>query len=155
MRLGKIFNFNISSNFYHYIIEGDIIETNVKSTNTWSMRGNLTLKFKTGTRIQLMGFYMGPSITSQGSREGFFMTSAAVRQDLFKNKLSLTFKVRDIFSTMNHAYTSETADFYMYHERNRMSPIFSFSLTYRINNYKSKKTDRAGQNIDYEGEGSY
>ena len=98
---------------------------------------------------------MGPSITSQGTREGFFMSSAAIRQDFFKNKLSLTFKVSDIFGTGNHSFTSESIDFYTEQERNRLAPVFSFNLSYKINNYKTDKKGRDGQSVDYEGEGMY
>ncbi len=145
--VAKWLNFNLSGNIYQYNIDGEILDEEVtKSTYMWSTRGNTTLKFKTGTRIQITGFYRAPSITSQGSMDDFYMVNAAVRQDLFKKKLSITFNVKDIFNTMNHNFISETSTFYSYNERGHDAPIFSLSLSYKINNYKNKKgkSERGG-----------
>lgn len=145
LMLSKWLIINLSGNVYQYNIDGEILDEEVtKSTFMWSSRGNLTIKLKTNTRFQLTGFYRAPSITTQGEMDDFFMTNAAVRQDLFKKKLSITFKVRDIFNTMNHNFTSETATFYSYNERSHLSPVFSFNLSYKLNNYKSKDKGRQG-----------
>jgi len=143
--LTKMINFNISGNIYQYNIDGEILDEDIsKSTYMWSTRGNATLKFKTGTRVQITGFYRAPSITTQGTTEDFFMVNAAVRQDLFKKRLSITFSAKDIFNTMNHNYTSQTATFYSYNERTHIAPILSLSLSYKINNYNAKKEKREG-----------
>ena len=153
--ISKMMNFNISGNVYQYNIDGEILDEDInKSTYMWSTRGNATLKLKTGTRVQLTGFYRAPSITSQGSMDDFFMINAAVRQDLFKKRLSITFSAKDIFNTMNHNFTSETATFYSYNERGHDAPILSLTLSYKINNYKNKKGEKGG-NSDFDGEGEY
>lgn len=153
LELKKWLQINASSNFYKYHIDGEIMETEVnQAINTWSMRLNTTFKLKWATRLQLMVYYSGPSVTAQGSRSEFFMTSFAVRQDFMKRKLSFTFSIRDIFSTMRYSHTSEGENFYSFSEFTRKSPVFSINLSYRVNNYKKIRRD-SEQEMDFGGEG--
>lgn len=160
LTLTKWWNFTASANLYNYnIVGGGEITANeeeTKTTNTWDGRINNTLKFKTGTRLQLQGFYMAPSITSQGNREGFFVTSVAARQDLMKKKLSITLRARDILQTMKHEFVIDQPYIYTENEFTREAPVFMISLSYKINNYKNHKNKRNGsEEMEFEGEGMY
>ncbi|KPK84703.1 MAG: hypothetical protein AMS27_09280 [Bacteroides sp. SM23_62_1] len=133
---------NASGTMFHYRINGEIEGEDVsQQTNTWNARLNNNFKLKWDTRIQLMSFYNAPSITAQGERGGFFMINAGIRQDFLDNKLTATFQVRDIFSTMKMSFTSEGSNFYTHNERMPRSPVFTISLSYRINNYKKRQVN--------------
>lgn len=135
----KWWDLNISGNLYNYHVEGEIAETEVNTASeTWSGRMSNTFKLKTGTKIQFSGFYMAPSVTAQGERGDFIAFNAAIKQDFFKRKLSVSFNVRDIFGTMNHSFTSSGEGFYsdIYFEHD--APVFKLSLTYRLNNFKNR-----------------
>ncbi|MFH1319256.1 MAG: TonB-dependent receptor [Bacteroidota bacterium] len=151
LELYKWWRLNISGNLYKYHIDGEILDMDevAQTINTWNMRMNSTFILKFGTRIQLTGFYTGPSVTAQGDRGEFFVISAAVKQDFLKRKFSLTFQVRDIFQTMKHSFTSKGNDFYTYHEFTREAPVFTLSFSYRIKNYKQKKRERESMESDY------
>lgn len=156
----KWYNLTASANLYNYNIVGGgeltANEDETKTTNTWDGRVNNTFKFKTGTRLQLQGFYMGPSITSQGDREGFFATNIAVRQDMLKKKLSITLRARDILQTMKHEFVIDQPYLYTENEFNREAPVFMISVSYKINNYKNHRNKRNGSDeMEFEGEGMY
>jgi len=148
--LYKWWNLNLSTNIYHYQINGELLNQNVnRATNTWRARMNNTFKFKKGSQIQFTMFYNGASVTAQGERAAFLGSNVAVRQDFLKNSLSVTFRVRDIFGTMKHSFTSygENIDGYPYTsftESFQDSPVFSISLSYKIHNYRQKRGERGG-----------
>jgi outer membrane cobalamin receptor len=134
LNLAKWWNFNLSGSVYYY----EIVDVN--NTISWNTRLNNTFRLtKYGTSVQLSGFYNGPSITAQGRREAMWMANAAVRQDFFDRKLSVSFNVRDIFGTMGWEMISETPQFYSHITRSRKSPSFAISLTYRINDFQSRR----------------
>jgi hypothetical protein len=97
-----------------------------------------------------MAMYIGPSATSQGEREGFFMTSAAVKHSFLDNKLTFTLSARDLFQTMQHEMTSTGPNFETYNYFERESPIVTFSVTYSFNNYKERKRGPNGEGEQYQ-----
>jgi hypothetical protein len=92
-----------------------------------------------------MGVYNGPSITLQGKRDGFFVTNVALRQDLFKKKLTVTLSARDVFATGKFSFTSEGSSFYTYNKFSREAPVVLLNFTYRINNYKAAARRGSGE----------
>jgi len=152
-RLKKWLNVNISGNYYYYQLvsnSGSFKDLNTTSNN-FDMRGNVNFTITKSSRLQLTGFYRGASVTAQGNRDPFFVTSASFRQDFFKRKLSVVFRVRDIFNTMHFQFTTVGENFTNMNSFSRKSPIFTLSLTYKINNYKEKK--RRGDFDENEGGG--
>ncbi len=153
-RFVKWLNFNISGNYYYYqlISKGSSLGDINNSSTNFDMRGNLTFRIAKNSKLQVTLFYRGESVTAQGKRSPFFMTSAAFRQDLFKRKLAVTLRVRDIFQTMKYEFVSYGENFESYNSFSRQTPVFSINLSYRINNYKEKK--RANDAFERsEGEG--
>lgn len=143
-RLVKWLNINVSGNYYYYQLvsnSGSFSDLNTTSNN-FDMRGNVNFVITKTTKLQITGFYRGASITAQGKRDPFFVTSASMRQDLFKRKLSVVFRVRDIFNTMQFQFVTIGENFTNLNSFSRKSPIFTLSLSYRINNYKEKKGPR-------------
>ncbi len=139
-----------SGSLFRYGIDGEVEGENVdRVTNTWNTRMNSFISLKWGTRIQLTGSYSAPSIMAQGERSGFFMVNGGIRQDFFKRKLTVNFQARDIFQTMQFAYTARGSNFLNYTERQRKSPSFTLSLSFKINNY-TRRTENGDQEVQYE-----
>ncbi|MCF6365946.1 MAG: TonB-dependent receptor [Bacteroidales bacterium] len=132
-----------NANIYRYNLEGEIagIETGTKSTN-YDFRINSTFMFAKNSRLQITGMYNAPSVTSQGTRDGFYYFGAAYKHEFFKRKLSVTFNVRDMFKTANYIFDSEGVGFSSHDEMLREAPVFTLSLSYKINNYKQKRGNR-------------
>ncbi len=148
------FQLMLSGTVYDYRLDGQIDDqqVDVSSTN-WRANMNLVFKLPKQFRFQLNGRYRGPSVTSQGRREGFFMTNLALKKDFFDRQLTTTFSVRDLFQTAKHEFTAEGTGFYSYMYFNREAPIVSFSLSWKINNYKRKNGDMNGNGGEPDGGG--
>jgi hypothetical protein len=152
----KWWNISATGTLFRYWIKGEIEGEEVdQTTNTWNARLNNSFSMKWGTRIQLMAFYNAPSITAQGERGAAFMINGGVRQDFLKNKLTAALQVRDIFRTMHMSFTSEGTNFYTYNERRPMGPIFTVSLSYRINNYRKPANGSETNEIQYQDPESF
>jgi outer membrane receptor protein involved in Fe transport len=146
--INQWFNFNISGNVYKYKLNGTISEIGVShSSANYDSRFNLNFRITPTTRLQFQGFYQGPSVTAQGRREDFLMTSAAVKQDFFKGKVSATLQIQDIFGTSNFNFVNEGPGFYDTIYRTRESQVVRLTLAFRINNYKKQNSEK-GEGFD-------
>jgi len=144
----KWYNLNISGSAYYY----ELISENYNSGSTfsWDARINNTIRLKkTGTSFQIGANYSGPEIEAQGKEFASWMANVGIRQDFFDRKLSLSVNVRNVFVSMKHESLSETDAFYLYTLRQPKTPVISFSVTYKINDFKSRKE----KGMDSEGEG--
>jgi len=146
--VNKWFNFNLSGNLYQYQLSGNVMDSDVNSSSTnYDSRFNANFRITPSTKLQFQGFYQGPTVTAQGKREDFLMTSAAVKQDFFKEKLSATLQIRDIFGTASSSFTNVGDNFYDTISMKRESQVVMLTLSYRINNYKKQN----GRNGDDSG----
>jgi len=140
----KWFNLNLTGNLYNYRLEGNVADEEVDTESTnWNGRLNAVFKLPKEFSFQLNGMYYGPSVTAQGESEGFFMTNLALKKEFFENHLSLTFSVRDLFSTGKHDFTSSGTGFYSHDYFDRDAPIVSLNLSWRISDY-NRQMDRNG-----------
>ncbi|MCF8297210.1 MAG: TonB-dependent receptor, partial [Saprospiraceae bacterium] len=145
MEFYKWLRINASGNFFKYRLEGDIIEDGAdKESYNYDFRLNTTFLIKKNTKLQLTGFYSGPSVTSQGTIKEMYGFNAALRHDFMKNRASVSLNVRDIFGTMSHDFITQEAFLYTHTNFGREPRVITLSLSYKINNYKSEK--RQGEN---------
>ncbi|MDQ1772522.1 TonB-dependent receptor [Labilibaculum sp. A4] len=160
LSFGKWFKNDLIGNFYHYKEEGDFTLTNssdediykdfsTKSYN-WSLRNNSTIIFDPKTRVQFTANYQSETNWAQGKRKGFFTTSAALKRDFMKRRLSATFQVRDIFGTAKHETLYEGDNFYNFSRFSHKSPTFNLKLSFKINNYKMKRERGSEGGVDVE-----
>ncbi len=148
----KWWNVNITGNLFRYQLEGKVDGENVTSSSTtWNTNYSTMFKLGENTRVQLMGFYNGPSNTLQGKRDGSFVINAAIRRDFMKKKLTLSLNARDIFATGKWSFTSEGPSFYTYNRFSREAPVVTLNLSYQINNYR--QASRKGNNDNSEDSG--
>lgn len=139
-RPAKWWNFNVMGNFYHYKVQGMLYgEDQVETSNNWHARWGNTFNITKTTKLQVDAMYHAPTTSLQGKREGFAFTNMAVRQDFFNNKLNLTFSVRDVLNTAKFGFESSGPDFYSKRNFDMDSPVFSLTLSYKINNYRQKR----------------
>jgi outer membrane receptor protein involved in Fe transport len=137
LELTRWWQLNLTGNFFRYQLVGEVEGNQVTSVST-TWRANYSTMFRMGsnTRIQLMGFYNGPSNTLQGKRDGFFVTNVALRRDFLKKQLTVSLNARDVFATGKFAFTSEGTSFYTHNKFWREAPVVTLNLSYRINNYR-------------------
>ncbi len=138
--LFKWLNLNVMGSLYDYRIKGVLYgDPFSQESFNWTTRINSNIKIGGSTRIQINGIYNSPTASSQGRRESFFTTNAALKRDFLDRKLTATLQVRDIFSTANYEFTTEGADFFSHSEFSRKSPVVMLTLNYNFNNYKQER----------------
>jgi outer membrane receptor protein involved in Fe transport len=139
---------NTSFSLYNYKLKGEVLGKSVdrESTN-YSGRLNATIKFSPDSRMQLTGFYRGPSVSAQGDQKGMIFTNLSYRQDFMKKKLSATLSVRDLLGTAKFEGTSFGDDFKSSFKMQRKPRVLMLTLSYKINNYKMDKSAPAEENV--------
>ncbi len=139
---------NTDFNIFKLERDGSFNGINLVANNlTWSARltNKLTLPYKIDWQTSMN--YRGPNEDSQNNRKGRLTTNLAFSKDLFKEKASVAFNIRDVFNSnifKNHI-TAETftADQEIQFRGGR---IFNLSFTYRFN--QRKKRERHGGGFD-------
>lgn len=152
--LVNFWNVNLMGNLYNYKIKGSLDNLSFDRENfTWNTRLNNTIYLSKNTQIQVNLFYNSPTVSAQGDRKGYTMTNAAIKQNLFNRKLTLTLQVRDLFGTSKREMTTSSDDFYRYSYFAPDTPIVMFNLRFNFNNFNSKKRpgERAGSGFDVDG----
>jgi outer membrane receptor protein involved in Fe transport len=145
--INKYWNLNLLGNLYNYRVVGVLLGDNFsRQSFNWSSRFSNTFKIGKSFQFQLDGNYRSPTVSSQGRRKGFFVTSAAVRYEFLEKKLSATLQVRDLFGTARYEYSSSGPDFYNYRYGTREAPMVMLNIRFNINNYKQDR--RQEQNRD-------
>ena len=146
----KWWDFNLMGNVYHYEINDQPanFNQNIESDN-WSLRFNNNFSVNQLIKLQMNAMYNSPSVTAQGEREGMFFLNAGARLNIIDNKLSASINVRDILDTGDHEFTSEGEGWSRYQSSDRVAPIFSASIKYVFNNYRSR--DRSGNGDSMNG----
>ena len=115
------------------------------SANNLSWRARFTNKITLPHNIdwQTNINYRGPSQDAQNDRKGVLTTSVAFSKDLFKEKASIAFNVRDIFNKAFYSNDITAETFTAYQEiQFRGGRTFNLAFTYRFN--QKKKRERQG-----------
>ena len=143
---------NSSFSLYNYQMKGEVLGQSVdKQSTNYSGRLNATFKFSADSRLQLTGFYRGPSVSAQGDQKGMVFTNLSYRQDLMKKKLTATLSMRDVLGTMRMEGTSYGDGFKSTFKMQREPRVLMLTLSYKINNYKMEREapqEEPSQSID-------
>ncbi|MEI7420951.1 MAG: TonB-dependent receptor [Prolixibacteraceae bacterium] len=143
-----------SGTLYNYWLKGAIngVSVDRQSTN-FDGKLNFDARLAKSTRMQLMGVYRGPTVSAQGSRDGMYFVNASVKQEMWNNRLSATLQVQDIFGTMKFAGSSYGTNFENTFKFKRESQIVQLTLSYKINNFKTKPGKEGMDSSGNEGGG--
>ncbi|RLD32957.1 MAG: hypothetical protein DRJ02_09445 [Bacteroidetes bacterium] len=138
--LWKWWHMDISGNLYYYRVTGTLYDQSFDNNSTnWRGRLNNTFYIAEFTKFQLSGSYSSPTVTAQGKRYGYYMINAALKQDFFQRKLSLTLSGRNLFGTANYESLNEGPDFSNHFYAERKSPMVTLTVSFKLNNYKVKR----------------
>lgn len=151
----KWYTTNLMADFYYYKLVNESNEASVQENSdfSWTSRLNNTFKASQNTRFQLDFMYQSDRITAQGTYKGFFSASAAMKQDFFKRKMSATLQIRDILGGWKHEFETDTYDIYQYTLFSPDTPIINLTLTYKLNNYRVKRSARSDDESGMEDAG--
>ena len=126
-----------SVEMFFYKFEG-VPEGNIKGeeSNVFSSRLNTRIKISSATSLQLTHYWYGSQKTANGESGASWAMHASLRQEFFKNSMSVSLQCNDIFQSEKYItaisqpgyYYNETTEFY--------SPSFVLGVSYNFNNYK-------------------
>jgi len=144
---------NSDFNIFNSETKGDFNGQNFDSeTLRWSIRINnkLTLPGKIDWQTNMR--YRGPWEDAQNIREGNFSASMAFSKDLFKDKASIAFNIRDLLDSSLFRGDVDTDTFFSTREiQYRGGRSFNLSFTYRFNQKKKRERSRNGGDYEFEG----
>ncbi len=149
----KKWRINSDFNFFKTITKGRFNDTSFDANNvSWSVRLNnkYTLPGKIDWQTNMR--YRGPSEDSQNKRKGTFTASLAFSKDLFKDKASIAFNIRDLLDSSLFRGDIETDTFFSTREiQYRGGRTFNLSFTYRFNQKKKRQRNTGGGDFEFDG----
>ena len=151
----KLWRVRGNINFFESDLKGEYNGVVYDSKNfSWSGGLNNYLKIFSSVDWQTSLSYRAPQKTAVSNRKARISSNTALSKDLMKDKLTLTFKVNDIFETQKWRIESFNENYRSYSESSwRGGRNFELNLIFRFN---QKKSDRKRSN-NYEnyGEGGF
>ena len=146
----KNWRLNGSLNFYESETLGEYMGIVYDSKNlTWSGRLSNNLKLFSSVDWQTSFRYRAPQKTAVSERKASIYSNTAFSKDLLKDKITLTFKVNDIFETGKWRIESFNENYRSYSESNwRGGRTLELNLIYRFNQ-KKKQSRNSGDYDDY------
>ncbi|OUR90730.1 TonB-dependent receptor [Flavobacteriales bacterium 34_180_T64] len=151
----KKWRVNGDFNFFKSITKGDYNGINFDADNiSWSAR--LSNKYTLPAKIdwQTTLSYRGPSENAQNKYKGVFSANMAFSKDLFKEKASIAFNVRDVFNSRKRESETLTNTYSNNGEFQWRERSFNLSFTYRFNQKKKRERGNRGQgggDFDFQG----
>ena len=139
---------NTSFSLYNYKLKGEVLGVSIdKQSTNYSGRLNTTVKFSADSRMQITGFYRGPSVSAQGDQKGMAFVNLSYRHDFMNKKLTATLSVRDVLGTMRMKGTSSGDNFKSTFNFSREPRVLMLTLSYKINNYKKSNDNPQDESV--------
>ena len=102
--------------------------------------------------IQLRLNHRGARETTQGESDPITSVDFGLSKDVFKKNGTLTLSVRDVFNSRKYAGTTVGEDFFIQSDFQWRARSASLSLSYRINQKKSRRPSGERERGGDEGE---
>ncbi len=125
---------NANFSFFRAEFKGPDLSNN---NYTWMTRINSNFFLSKDFFVQLIANYNAPTIMAQGKIKEQYSVDIALRKDFMEGKLSLNFRVSDIFKTRNFNNETFGTGFNTTSTRTMDSRAAFLGISYKLNNYKS------------------
>ena len=154
----KWFNINANINVQKYYISGSYNGEDLSEEgSSWRTKETFSFTPTKNTKFQINMRYRGKDKTLIASNKGNFEVGAALRQSIWGKRITLSADIRDIFKSRRNSSTTITDTYKLFSKRYRDAPVYSFGISYKINNYKDKFIPDSGdasygtdQSVDFE-----
>jgi outer membrane receptor protein involved in Fe transport len=134
---------NVSTNiFYNRINAVDLGFINNRSIFSMTTNINSTFPLTKTLMLQVSANYRSARLAPQGKTYPSFVFNAGMRQDLFKNKLSITLTGSDLFNSLREKSLLETTAFQQISIGRRDGRIIYLGLSYRFGVIKKVKEEK-------------
>ena len=145
-------NMDANGSLYYYRIKNEykITGKDEESLN-WQLAVNNNFDVGKTTRMRLEGYYVGPSVSTQGRVNDFFYLNLTVRQQLFNRRLTAGLSIRDFLSTAKYISSQTTAGMESYTKIYPRSPLVTLTLSFNMNNFNSRSSEDRSSHDGFEG----
>ncbi|MFI5203633.1 MAG: TonB-dependent receptor domain-containing protein [Flavobacteriales bacterium] len=145
------FNSNFSA-YYTIIRASEELNTNQNENFAYSARVTMNITSPGKLEWQLTGSYRSPNVSPQGIMRPMYSIDIGVKRDFLRKKMSVSFRVSDIFNTMRFAIDMTTPQFISTINHKMETRVANLTLQYNINNgneRKEKKREMDGGGMDF------
>lgn len=152
----KWLRLNGSINFFQFKTQGDFngVDYGAKN-NSWFGRFSSKVNLPAKIDWQTNAFYRGAQENSQTKSDGIFSLDMALSKDIFKDRATLSFNVRDLLNSRKRSSLTTTERFIQDSEFQWRERQFTLTLLYRFNQNKKEQNRRqnnnGGDDFDFEG----
>jgi outer membrane receptor protein involved in Fe transport len=152
LQLKKWWDIDINGSLFYYKVKNEykIDGKNAESWN-WQLAVNNNFDFGKNTRFRFEAYYVGPSVSTQGRVEDFFYINMTVRQQLFNRRLVASLSARDLLATAKYNSMQSNIHVESLTTIYPQSPVFTLTLAYTFNNFKSQKKEEKASHDLFEG----
>ncbi len=153
--ISKKFNVTGNLNFFQTYFKGQA-NLGINDNSGFSYNGNLTTNYTFSKTLstQISAFYTAPRVLAQGTFKEILSVDAGLKQDILKNKASISANIRDIFNGRKYGFTTDNGIFLQDWERRRQGRVYSLTFSYRFgqtNTDTKKQQKKSGQPEDDPG----
>jgi outer membrane receptor protein involved in Fe transport len=148
MRPAKWMEMTLSANLFRSVMDASNVSPGLTLVN-YGIDGRFltTVNFTKKLSLQYTFNYQPPRFGPQGRISARYSMDAALKQNLFKNKASLSLRVSDIFNTLEFNVLTESDGIYSDFYRKRESRIGFLTFAYRFGTEdKSQRRQRREEN---------
>lgn len=136
-----------ASAYYHYLGGNSTYQIEPTENFSCKIKINGIVKIYKNISAQLSAYYQSPSLIAQGKTTSSYGLDLGAKASFFEKQLVLSFTVRDVLNTRNHAidYTY-SSNFVQEAGRSSVGRNYRLSLTWNFGNLSSKqKKQRRGE----------
>jgi len=143
--------FRLTADLYYSQWAGALADGNNLDGHGFQMNGNFSTSFtiKKNTAFQFLAYYYAPGEVPQGRADAFYYFDFVLKQYLLKKKLTLGLRTHNTFDSGLYHYNVSGEDYYSENWYRYEGPVFIFTLSYRLNNFKQKQPGE-GVRMDFD-----
>jgi len=143
--------FRVTADVYYSQWMGSLADGNNLDGEGLQMNGNFSTSFtiKKNTALQFLAYYYAPGEIPQGTADAFYYFDFILKQYLFKKKLTLGLRTHNTFDSGLYHYNVSGEDYYAENWYRYEGPVFIFTLSYKLNNFKQKQPTE-GVRMDFD-----
>jgi outer membrane receptor protein involved in Fe transport len=156
-QISKYWNLNTNYSLFNSEINDESINK-IKSGVSWILKINSSIKVGLGIDIQILFNYLSPVISSQATdltpfnsgggigriKENYY-TDFSIKKDVLQGKGSVSLRINDLFKTIKFDLTTNGYNYTADISRKRESRIFFIAFSYKINDFKIKKSKQINE----------
>ena len=140
---GRMLQANINANVFHEEIDASNLGySGRRSVTSWSGNGNLNVTPWPATMFQANANYRSARLTPQGDARPSFGLNVGARQNLLRDRFSLTLAISDLLRTQRQETELDVAGTLQHVTTRRDSRILYVGLTYHYGRPEKKERDK-------------